>query len=59
MSNSTNFSRRLKLETSSDKCPRCGKNRMVVDGSGSEFCCSNCGLVVREKIMDAGPEWRS
>ena len=59
MSNNSRFSRALKLERSSDKCPRCGKSRMVIDGTGSELCCSNCGLVVREKIVDVGPEWRS
>jgi transcription initiation factor TFIIB len=59
MSKSTNFSRLLKQERISDKCPRCGKNRMVIDGSGSELCCSDCGLVVKEKIVDVGPEWRS
>ncbi|MGP8124809.1 MAG: transcription initiation factor IIB [Nitrososphaerales archaeon] len=59
MSNSTNFSRLLKQERSSDKCPRCGKSRMVIDGTGSELYCSDCGLVVKEKIIDAGPEWRS
>lgn len=32
---------------------------MVIDGSGSELYCSDCGLVVKEKIVDAGPEWRS
>ncbi|MDV3244798.1 MAG: transcription initiation factor IIB [Nitrososphaerales archaeon] len=32
---------------------------MVIDGSGSELHCSDCGLVVKEKIVDVGPEWRS
>ena len=32
---------------------------MVIDGTGSELCCSACGLVVKEKIVDVGPEWRS
>jgi transcription initiation factor TFIIB len=49
----------MKMDRSTDKCPRCGKNKMVVDGSGSELYCSGCGLVVKEKIVDAGPEWRS
>ncbi len=26
---------------------------------GSEYYCANCGLVVKEKITDMGPEWRS
>ncbi len=55
----TNFSRLLKQERSSDKCPRCGKDTMVIDGTGSELYCSHCGLVVKEKIVDLGPEWRS
>ncbi len=32
---------------------------MVIDGSGSELYCSDCGLVVKEKIVEVGPEWRS
>jgi len=59
MSNSTNLSRNLKLERSTSRCPACGKNSMVLDGSGSELYCSACGLVVKEKIAEVGPEWRS
>src|SRR5271157_4610057 len=47
------------MERSSTKCPRCGKSSMITDDSGSELYCSNCGLVVKEKMVDAGPEWRS
>src|SRR5271157_2853452 len=47
------------MERSSNKCPRCGKSKMITDGTGSELYCSECGLVVKEKIVDAGPEWRS
>jgi len=32
---------------------------MVIDGTGSELYCSDCGLVIKEKIVDSGPEWRS
>jgi transcription initiation factor TFIIB len=32
---------------------------MVLDGTGSELYCSACGLVVKEKIINQGPEWRS
>ncbi len=32
---------------------------MVIDGSGSELYCSDCGLVVKDKIAQVGPEWRS
>ncbi|QQG48864.1 MAG: transcription initiation factor IIB [archaeon] len=59
MTSSTNFSRLLRQERNSDKCPRCGKGKMLMDGSGAELYCSDCGLVVKEKIVDMGPEWRS
>jgi transcription initiation factor TFIIB len=59
MDTNTNFSRLLKMEGGSNKCPRCGKNNMVIDGIGSEVYCADCGLVVKEKIVDMGPEWRS
>ena len=55
----TSFSRLLKLERTLDKCPRCGKGAMVIDGAGAELYCSSCGLVVKEKIVETGPEWRS
>ena len=47
------------MERSSDKCPRCGKSKMVMDGTGAELYCTDCGLVIKEKIVDMGPEWRS
>ncbi len=32
---------------------------MVLDNSGGELFCSNCGYVVKEKIAELGPEWRA
>ena len=32
---------------------------MVTDQSTGELCCSRCGLVVTDKIVDTGAEWRS
>ena len=32
---------------------------MVLDNSGGEMFCSNCGFVVVEKIEEEGPEWRA
>lgn len=53
------MARQLKLQRALDKCPRCGKGSMVLDSESGELICSNCGYVVREKIEDTGPEWRS
>ena len=42
-----------------DKCTRCGKGPIVIDSSGGEMNCSNCGFVVLDKIEEEGPEWRA
>ena len=49
----------MKLERTLDKCPRCGKSLMIMDTPGGELYCSNCGFVVKDKIEETGPEWRS
>jgi transcription initiation factor TFIIB len=32
---------------------------MVIDSPRGELFCSNCGFVMKEKIVETGPEWRS
>jgi transcription initiation factor TFIIB len=32
---------------------------MILDSESGELVCSNCGFVLKEKIEDTGPEWRS
>ena len=59
MSHSTSFSRLLKSESILDRCPKCGRRLMVIDSPRGELFCSNCGFVMKEKIVEAGPEWRS
>src|SRR5271155_3434358 len=54
-----NTARQLRLQRALNKCPRCGKGPMVLDSESGELICSNCGYVVKEKIEDTGPEWRS
>jgi transcription initiation factor TFIIB len=54
----TNYSRLLKQERTLDKCPKCGKSLVVTDGAGGELCCGSCGMVLKEKIVEMGPEWR-
>ncbi|MEM1537260.1 MAG: transcription initiation factor IIB [Candidatus Nezhaarchaeales archaeon] len=41
------------------KCPECGGERFVEDHERAELTCLGCGLVVREKMVDTGPEWRA
>jgi transcription initiation factor TFIIB len=41
------------------KCPECGSENLVKDMQIGEAVCCNCGLVIRDTIMDRGPEWRA
>ncbi len=49
----------VKEELVKDKCPRCGKGKMVTDNESGEMFCSKCGFVMSEKLQESGPEWRS
>ncbi len=59
MSIEKDVARQIRLQRALDKCPRCGKGPMVLDSESGELVCSNCGYVVKERIEDTGPEWRS
>jgi len=39
------------------QCPNCGSTDFVVSES-HELVCANCGLVLREEVIDLGAEWR-
>jgi transcription initiation factor TFIIB len=58
MSHETSYSRLLKQDRALDRCPKCGERLIVTDGTGGELCCSNCGMVLKDKIVETGPEWR-
>jgi len=42
-----------------EKCPECGSLNLVRNHDTGEVVCGDCGLVVREQMMDRGPEWRA
>jgi transcription initiation factor TFIIB len=42
-----------------DRCPECGSGNMIHDDDSGEIICGNCGLVVRESMINDGPEWRA
>jgi len=46
------------LDIAMDKCPACG-GMLVTDHERGEVACTQCGLVVAEAVVDAGPEWRA
>jgi len=41
------------------RCPECSSNDLIEDYERGEIVCGVCGLVIRENIMDIGPEWRA
>lgn len=63
----TNNSRELVERSSKDrmvpesqvKCSECGNTRFVKDYERAELTCLNCGLVVKDRMIDMGPEWRA
>ena len=40
------------------KCPECGSVHLIYDEQKGEIVCVDCGLVVEDKIIDMGQEWR-
>lgn len=40
------------------KCPECGSINLVYDEQKGEITCKDCGLVIEEKMVDLGQEWR-
>jgi len=42
-----------------DRCPECGSANLIHDYDTGETICGSCGLVLREQMMDKGPEWRA
>lgn len=41
------------------KCPSCGKRKIVTDNDSGELFCAFCGFVINDKVEDTGAEWRT
>ncbi len=46
-------------QRTAEKCPECGSTNLIHDYDTGETICGGCGLVLREQMMDKGPEWRA
>jgi len=40
------------------KCPECGGINLIFNKERGEVICKDCGLVIEEKMIDFGQEWR-
>jgi transcription initiation factor TFIIB len=41
------------------QCSECGSTKFIRDYERAELTCLNCGLVVKDRMIDTGPEWRA
>jgi len=46
------------METLIKKCPECGGINLFFNKEKGEVICKDCGLVIEEKMIDFGQEWR-
>ena len=46
------------MTTGLKKCPECGSTNLVSNKERGETICKNCGLVIEDKMIDFGQEWR-
>lgn len=44
---------------SEDVCPECGSTNIVHDPDSGELICGDCGLVMKDIMVNEGPEWRA
>jgi len=40
------------------ECPECGGSDLIKNKDKGEICCKSCGLVIDDKMVDLGQEWR-
>jgi transcription initiation factor TFIIB len=55
----TKRTRERKLGTAGYVCSACSSNNVYIDHTRGEVICSNCGLVLSDRSIDMGPEWRA
>lgn len=46
-------------QSTSTRCPICGKENILTDDITGELFCGACGSVINDKVEDRGAEWRS
>ncbi len=52
------FDRRIDVGEETN-CPECGSRVLERDYRHGELVCSGCDLVIEDRLMDPGPEWRA
>ena len=47
-----------KMPQKTKKCPECSSTNLIADHDRGELVCKDCGLVLEERMVDFGQEWR-
>jgi transcription initiation factor TFIIB len=47
------------MKTHIKKCPECGSTNLLINEEKGEIICKDCGLVLEDKLVDFGQEWRN
>ncbi|MHA1688622.1 MAG: transcription initiation factor IIB [Promethearchaeota archaeon] len=47
------------LDEDSNSCPECGNVDLILEENRGELVCNGCGLVLKQRLIDNGPEWRA
>jgi len=50
---------RERTNAAGDICSSCSSDKVYIDGTRGEVICSDCGLVLSDRSIDMGPEWRA
>ncbi len=50
---------RSREEFEQKTCPHCGSSTFIYDAENGQIVCARCGLVIEERVLDLGPEWRA
>lgn len=58
LTNNTTDSQETDTTSNETKCPECN-GLVTADEKHGESSCEDCGLVIDEKTIDRGPEWRA
>tara|TARA_Y100000034_G_scaffold134271_1_gene202213 strand:- start:177 stop:1127 length:951 start_codon:yes stop_codon:yes gene_type:complete len=52
------FGGKVKMAAYIKKCPECSSINLILNKDKGEVICRDCGLVIEEKMVDFGQEWR-
>ena len=59
MTTPTKTKKKREISIATQECPECKSVDFINDMTRGELICSSCGIVLSDKLIDHGPEWRA